>query len=46
MIRLDIDYMRGYRVFTWSPKRFSNPAQLLKDLQKDGFKAVTIIDPA
>lgn len=45
VIHLDIDYMRGYRVFTWSPKRFPNPAQLISDLARDGFKTVTIIDP-
>lgn len=44
-IHLDIDYMRGYRVFTWSPQRFPNPKKLLGDLQQQGFKAVTIIDP-
>ncbi|QMS88302.1 DUF4968 domain-containing protein [Nostoc edaphicum CCNP1411] len=45
VIHLDIDYMRGYRVFTWSPQRFPNPAKLISDLAKDGFKTVTIIDP-
>ncbi|MBU7584687.1 MAG: glycoside hydrolase family 31 protein [Nostoc sp. TH1S01] len=45
VIHLDIDYMRGYRVFTWSPTRFPNPEQLIGDLAKDGFKTVTIIDP-
>ncbi len=45
VIHLDIDYMRGYRVFTWSPKRFPDPAQLVSDLAQDGFKTVTIIDP-
>ncbi|KJH69692.1 glycoside hydrolase family 31 protein [Aliterella atlantica] len=45
VIHFDIDYMRGYRVFTWTPKRFPNPAQLVGDLAKDGFKTVTIIDP-
>ncbi len=45
VIHLDIDYMNGYRVFTWNPKRFPNPAQLVGDLAKDGFKTVTIIDP-
>lgn len=45
VIHLDIDYMRGYRVFTWTPKRFPNPAQLVGDLAQDGFKTVTIIDP-
>ena len=45
VIHLDIDYMRGYRVFTWSPKRFPHPAELIGDLANDGFKTVTIIDP-
>jgi alpha-glucosidase len=45
VIHLDIDYMNGYRVFTWSPKRFADPKQLLHDLMQDGFKAVTIVDP-
>ncbi|WP_341528069.1 glycoside hydrolase family 31 protein [Nostoc sp. UHCC 0302] len=45
VIHLDIDYMRGYRVFTWSPQRFPNPAKLINDLAQDGFKTVTIIDP-
>lgn len=45
VIHLDIDYMRGYRVFTWHPQRFPNPAQLLKDLAQEGFKTVTIVDP-
>src|SRR6478672_4994700 len=45
VIHLDIDYMRGYRVFTWSQKRFPEPAKLINDLIKDGFKTVTIIDP-
>jgi alpha-glucosidase len=45
VIHLDIDYMDGYRVFTWSPKRFPNPEKLIGDLAKNGFKTVTIIDP-
>ncbi len=45
VIHLDIDYMRGYRVFTWSPKRFPDPEKLIRDLAEDGFKTVTIIDP-
>jgi alpha-glucosidase len=45
VIYLDIDYMDGYRVFTWSPKRFADPKGLVKDLMQDGFKTVTIIDP-
>jgi len=45
VIHLDIDYMQGYRVFTWSPQRFPNPKKLISDLAQDGFKTVTIIDP-
>lgn len=45
VIHLDIDYMRGYRVFTWSPKRFPNPGELIHDLKEQGFQVVTIVDP-
>ena len=45
VIHLDIDYMDGYRVFSWSPKRFPNPAKLIGDLTQAGFQTVTIIDP-
>ncbi len=44
-IHLDIDYMNGYRVFTWNPQGFPNPQPLLADLDHDGFHVVTIIDP-
>lgn len=45
VIHLDIDYMNGYRVFTWSSKRFAEPQQLLDHLKQQGFKVVTIVDP-
>lgn len=45
VLYLDIDYMDGYRVFTWHPTRFPNPQQLLADLRAQGFKTVTIVDP-
>ncbi len=45
VIYMDIDYMDGYRCFTWHPERFSNPRKLLKNLRQDGFKPVVIIDP-
>jgi alpha-glucosidase len=45
VIHLDIDYMEGYRVFTWDKSRFPDPAKLLADLAAQGFKVVTIIDP-
>ncbi|GCE46459.1 alpha-glucosidase [Thermosporothrix hazakensis] len=42
---LDIDYMRGYRCFTWNTDTFPEPAQLAESLHQQGFKMVTIIDP-
>jgi alpha-glucosidase len=42
---LDIDYMEGYRVFTWNHEYFPNPAKMLSDLAADGFHVVTIVDP-
>ena len=44
-IYLDIDYMDGYRVFTWDNKKFENPNEMIKELNRMGFKVVTIIDP-
>ena len=45
VLHFDIDYMDGYRDFTWHPERFPNPKELLSDLKKDGIRAVTILDP-
>ncbi|WP_324676680.1 glycoside hydrolase family 31 protein [Hymenobacter sp. GOD-10R] len=42
---LDIDYMDGYRCFTWSPTHFPEPKRMIKELAEDGFKLVVIIDP-
>ncbi|AZO93223.1 DUF4968 domain-containing protein [Halocella sp. SP3-1] len=44
-IHLDIDYMDGYRIFTWDKKKFPNLKKLVNELHEDGFKVVTIIDP-
>lgn len=44
-IYVDIDYMDGFRSFTWDEKRFPNPRKLTKDLAAKGFKLVTILDP-
>ncbi|MCB9437363.1 MAG: glycoside hydrolase family 31 protein [Anaerolineales bacterium] len=45
VLHFDIDYMDGYRVFTYDRKTFGDLPQLLKDLKKDGFKSVAILDP-
>ncbi|WP_066893343.1 glycoside hydrolase family 31 protein [Clostridium nigeriense] len=42
---LDIDYMDGYRVFTWDKEKFNNPKDFTNKLKEMGFKVVTIIDP-
>jgi len=42
---LDIDYMDGYRVFTWNSRRFPHPARVLRELAAQGFRVVAIIDP-
>ncbi len=44
-IWFDIDYMDGYRVFTWDKTRFPQPKQLAADLSADGFHPITIVDP-
>ncbi|HEV2881530.1 MAG TPA: TIM-barrel domain-containing protein [Pyrinomonadaceae bacterium] len=45
VIYLDIDYMDGYRVFTWDKSRFPDPPRMLRDLSADGFRTVLIVDP-
>ena len=45
VIHLDIDYMQGYRVFTWDQNRFPNPKEMAKRLAEQGVKIVTIVDP-
>ena len=42
---LDIDYMDGYRVFTWDHARFPDPGAMIETLRAEGFRMVTIIDP-
>jgi alpha-glucosidase len=44
-IYLDIDYLDGYRCFTWDAKAFPNPKKLVDDLLEMGFQTVTMIDP-
>ncbi|MEM9931937.1 MAG: TIM-barrel domain-containing protein, partial [Bacteroidota bacterium] len=37
--------MDGYRCFTWNDQHFPDPKQLIKDLRKQGFETVVMIDP-
>ena len=45
VIYLDVDYMDGYRIFTWDNKRFPDPTKLIADLKAQGFQTVLIVDP-
>lgn len=44
-IYLDIDYMEGFRCFTWNKEYFPDPKKMVEELNEDGFKTVVIIDP-
>ncbi|MEZ4926100.1 MAG: glycoside hydrolase family 31 protein [Saprospiraceae bacterium] len=44
-IYLDIDYMDGYRCFTWDKKHFPDPKRLIESLSEQGFQTVCMIDP-
>ena len=41
----DIDYMDGYRCFTWDEQHFPDPQKLIGDLRAQGFRSVAMIDP-
>ncbi len=45
VLYLDIHYMDGFRVFTWDPERFPDPAQTIARLRRMGLRIVTIVDP-
>lgn len=45
VIHLDIDYMDGFRCFTWDYEKFPDPQKMIADLKKAGFKTIVIIDP-
>ena len=42
---LDIDYMDGYRVFTYSGEHFGDPKADMEKIQRRGYKVVPILDP-
>ncbi|MFM1888562.1 MAG: hypothetical protein RL501_849, partial [Bacteroidota bacterium] len=42
---LDIDYMDGFRCFTWNNTYFPSPKQMVDDLKAQGFQTIAIIDP-
>jgi alpha-glucosidase len=45
IIWFDIDYMEGFRVFTFDRGHFPDPAKLNADLHAQGYKTVYMIDP-
>ncbi len=45
VIWLDIHYQDNYKPFTWDRERFPDPARMIGDLRKEGFRVVTIVDP-
>ena len=45
VIWMDIDYMDGFRVFTFDPKQFPNPKGLQDYAHAKNFKTVYMIDP-
>ncbi|HEY9008436.1 MAG TPA: glycoside hydrolase family 31 protein [Ohtaekwangia sp.] len=44
-IVFDIHYMDQYKIFTWSQRDFSDPKELLVQLQRMGFQVVVMCDP-
>ncbi len=42
---LDIDYMDGYRCFTWNLDYFPDPKGMIQWLRDKGFRTVVMIDP-
>ncbi len=45
VIHFDIDYMDGYRVFTWNEEDFGTPGGIIEEIGRSGFKTVCIVDP-
>ena len=45
VIWMDIDYMDGFRIFTFDPKRFPDPTATNQYLHDRGFKSIWMIDP-
>jgi alpha-glucosidase len=41
----DIDYMEGFKIFTWNQETFANPKEFIDKLKAMNFKLITIVDP-
>jgi len=45
VIYCDIDYMDGYKIFTWNKETFPDPKGIIDKLKAMDFHLVTIVDP-
>lgn len=45
VIHFDIDYMDGFRVFTWRKDSYDDPKKFIHELAEKGFRVMPIIDP-
>ena len=45
VLHLDIDYMDGFRVFSFDPQRFPTVKTMTESLRAQGIRTVTIVDP-
>lgn len=45
VIHFDIDYMEDFKVFTWNEQNYEKAGTLFEELEAEGIKPVTIIDP-
>ncbi len=45
VIYCDIDYMDGYKIFTWNPETFPDPEGMIDELKDMNFSTVCIVDP-
>ncbi|MDB5114999.1 MAG: alpha-glucosidase [Mucilaginibacter sp.] len=41
----DIDYMDGFKIFTWNKETFPDPKGMIDELKAMNFRLVTIVDP-
>jgi alpha-glucosidase len=45
VVYCDIDYMEGFKIFTWNKKTFADPRGMMDELKAMNFHLVTIVDP-
>lgn len=44
VVHLDIDYMHGYRDFTWDTKKYQHPKEFVEQMRKRGIRLMPILD--